>query len=759
MPEPVGPQNRAFGLDVARVLAAVGVVITHVAFETGVVNPLRWSSPLRDLLPRLDVGVSVFFVLSGLLVGRPFVRAALGDAPPPALGEYVRRRASRIYPVYLFVLVFVVVASGAGGRGPAQLAADALLVHVYVPRWAIGPITQSWTLATEIAFYAFLPLWFGVTRSVFERRGTDRAARVRWTAAGLCVWVLVALAWRFGVLAVTPQYVLGRPGTVDTRGALLTWLPNHLDEFAVGVGLALWVQSGRARSLSVVARLVTYAVGAAALWTASTALGLSPAFTGFDGRQTVLRHLLFVVCAAAVVAPSALAGQARRSGAAWTPPAWAGTVVTGAALGSYGLYLWHQWVTTEWFRTQGLRAFVAPFPTALAVVVVGGSVLAGATYWLVERPADLLVAGRGGVAPRTPRQLGPVPALDGLRGLSILAVLATHVVFLDGGRDRFSLPGGFLGVDVFLALSGFLIGLVLLREVDGTGTLDAQDFARRRARRLYPPLVVFLVVEGLVAVLLVGTALREQGLQSLLSLTFTANWQLTFGHQPPFALVHLWSLALEGQFYVLLAVGVWALRRRLGRPDRLVAWCVVGAAVVALWRLWLLRHGTSLPALYERTDARLDSMLLGLAAALVWRSRLMSTARMRWVGLGGLVVLAACWVVARPSSEWLYMGGFTAVAAAAAVAVAAAATGGGPVARIGNLRALRWVGMISFSLYLWHLPVYLWVVDLMPTAPLVAKVAVAVPASFLAGWLGFVLVERRVLATWRRSTDAPAPTT
>jgi len=657
------------------------------------------------------------------------------------------------------VLAFVLVAAGTAGRGPLQLLADALLVHVYVPRWAIGPITQSWTLSTEIAFYAFVPLWFGALRRVFERRGTARAARVRWTALGLVGWALVALAWRLGVVAATPQFVLGEPGLVDTRGALLTWLPNHLDEFAVGAGLALWLQSGRARALPVAGRLAVYGVGAAALWTAATALGLPPVYTGFDGPQTVLRHLLFVVVAAAVVAPSALAVAARPGRAPRTVPARAGTVAAGAALGSYGLYLWHQWVTDEWFRVQGLRDFVAPFPTTLVVVLVVGSVLATLTYWLVERPAELLATGRGGAVARPPRQLGPVPALDGLRGLSILAVLATHVVFLDGGRDRFSLPGGFLGVDVFLALSGFLIGLVLLREVDASGSVDGAAFAQRRARRLYPPLVVFLVVEGLVAVLLVGTAWREQGLQSLLSLTFTANWQLSFGHQPPFALVHLWSLALEGQFYVLLAVGVWALRRRLARPDRLVAWCVVAAAVVALWRLWLLRHGVPLPALYERTDARLDSLLLGLAAALVWRSRLWSSVQLRAAGVGGLAVLVVCWVVARPTSEWLYMGGFTVVAAAAAAAVAAAATQGGPVARIGNLRVLRWVGMISFSLYLWHLPVYLWVVDLLPGAPLLLKVAVAVPASFLAGWLGFVLVERRVLAGWRRSTGDLLPTT
>ena len=746
---------RAFGLDVIRVLAALGVLVTHVAFATGVVNPQRWSSPLRDLLPRLDVGVNVFFVLSGLLVTRPFVRRFLAGEEQGPLSTFARRRLSRIYPLYWVVLAVVLLTTAVRPSWP-QILADALLVHPYRPAWAIGPITQAWTLGTEVAFYAFVPLWFAVLRRVAVRSGSRTAdSRAKLLAFGLLGWVLVALAWRIGVVVSTDRFLIGVPGAVDTRGALLTWLPNHLDAFAVGSAMALWLESGRARPFDVWARLGCYAVAAAALWTASSALGLPPVFTGFDGPQTMWRHALFVVCAGALVLPSAAAlsqaGVARRS---WHT-AGVARLATGAALASYGVYLWHQWVTDQWFGRRGLAEFRAPFPTALTVVLVGSFVLAGVTYWFVERPAGALALGtpfRGPVqtgadgGPLDVRRLGRQPHLDGLRGLSILAVLATHVVFLDDGNGRFALRGGFLGVDVFLALSAFLIGGVLLREMDETGSVDGASFARRRLRRLSPPLVVFLAVQGIVAVTWVGTALREELLQAVLALTYTANWQLSFGHQPPYALVHLWSLSLEGQFYLLMAVGLWSLRRRLRRPDLVVAGLVLAAVGVALWRMLLYRHGVALPALYERTGARADSMFLGVAAALAWRSRLVSDRTFRVLGGVGLVVLGIAAVVAEPGAEWLFRGGFTLIAACAALAVAAAATGSGFVARIGGVRFLRWVGAISYSLYLWHLPIYLWVVHAAPEAPLVVKVGVAVPASFAAAWVSFRLIESRTLA-------------
>ncbi|MBS1838824.1 MAG: acyltransferase, partial [Actinobacteria bacterium] len=332
---------RAFGLDVIRVLAALAVVVTHVAFVTGVVNPQRWSSPLRDVLPRLDVGVNVFFVLSGLLVTRPFVRRYLAGSAQGPLSAYARRRLSRIYPLY-WVVLGVVVLTAATRPSWTQLLADALLVHTYRPAWAIGPITQSWSLATEVAFYAFVPVWFAVLRRLAVRFGCHTAgSRSKLLAAGLVGWVLVALAWRVGVVVCTDRFVVGVPGAVDTRGALLTWLPNHLDAFAVGAALGLWLESGRARVLTPWARISCYAAAAGALWTASNALGLPPVFTGFDGPQTLWRHALFVVCAGALVAPSAAAlsrvGVTRR---AWTP-ALVTRLATGAALASYGVYLWH----------------------------------------------------------------------------------------------------------------------------------------------------------------------------------------------------------------------------------------------------------------------------------------------------------------------------------------------------------------------------------------------------------------------------------
>ncbi|MBS1838647.1 MAG: acyltransferase, partial [Actinobacteria bacterium] len=264
---------------------------------------------------------------------------------------------------------------------------------------------------------------------------------------------------------------------------------------------------------------------------------------------------------------------------------------------------------------------------------------------------------------------------------------------------------------------------------------------------------VFLVVQGIVAVVWVGTAMREEVLQAVLALTYTANWQLSFGHQPPYALVHLWSLSLEGQFYLLMAVGLWSLRRRLRRPDLVVAGLVLAAVAVALWRMLLYRHGVALPALYERTGARADSMFLGVAAAVAWRSRLVSDRTFRILGAAGLGFLCVAVLVAEPGAEWLFRGGFTVVAACAAAAVAAAATGAGVVARVGGVRVLRWVGAISYSLYLWHLPIYLWVVHAAPHAALAVKVGIAVPASFAAAWVSFRLIESRTLAPWRRTLD------
>lgn len=746
--------HRAPGLDVLRAAAALGVVVTHVGFATGIVNPDRVGSSLRLLIPRLDVGVSIFFVLSGLLVTRPFIAALLDGNRSPALRPYALRRVSRIYPLYWVVLAVSLILAG-GPRPPLlDLLGDVALLHIYRPSTAIGPITQAWSLATELAYYAFVPLWFAGCRRWCARRSMDRSSRARLIAGGLVAWVAVALLWRLGVIAATQPFDVTTPGGVDTRGALLTWLPNHLDTFAVGAALALALELGTIKAFGPVARLTSYGVAATSLWIASAHLDLPPLHTGFDGPQTLARHALFVVCAAALVAPSVAAlradpGRVRAALRDRPTVRVLERVAAGAALASYGVYLWHQLVTEKWFEWQGFADFVAPFATSLAFVTVVSVALAASTYWAVERPASDLFTGRVARDRDEPRPLGRHPRLDALRGVAVLGVLATHVVFLDDGDPTWSLRGGFLGVDIFLVLSGFLIGSVLLERMDRDRRIDARDFVVRRARRLLPALVVFLAVESVVAVA-IGTSLGDQVRQVVLALTFTANLQLSWGIQPPFELVHLWSLSLEVQFYVLLALIVSTSRRVLDRSKAAVCVLVLAAVGVAVWRLFLYQRGIDPVALYERPDVRADSMLLGLAAAIAWRAGLVGRRALTLAGLSGAAVLLGAAVVAEPDAAWLYAGGFTLIAAASGAVVLAITADAGPVARAGDVRVLRWFGMISYSLYLWHLPVYLWTVRALPEAPLWIVALVAVPAAVGVAAVSFHLVERRMLAAWRR---------
>lgn len=731
------------------------MLITHVAFATGIVNPDRLSTSLRLVLPRLDVGVPIFFILSGLLIGRPFVRSLADHGDLPDLRTYARRRVSRIYPLYWVVLAATLIVSTRAVPSLWELLGDVTLLHIYNPATAIGPITQSWSLATEVSFYLFFPLWCIGLRWWFRRTDLDRAARIRAIVFSVVLWIPVALVWRLGVVALTDTYDLAAPDGIDERGAFLTWLPNHLDTFGIGVLLAIWIENGRVRRVAPAARALCYAVAAAALWVSAAHLDLPPLFTGFDGPQTLWRHWLYLLCAAALVLPSAAAlgarGQRSTADAAASDGPWVAPLtkaVTGAALASYGVYLWHQLVTEAWFERRALVEFVSPFLSTLLVVLVGSTVLAAITYWLVERPAGDLGTGRLLADSGDSQALGRHPELDGLRGLAVLAVLGTHIVFLAAGSETWALRGGFLGVDVFLVLSGFLIGSVLIASVARSGSVDPGRFAGRRAKRLLPALLVFLAIQAPIAIWLGSTA-KVQAQQAAWALTFTANWQLSFGVQPPYDLVHLWSLSLEAQFYVLMAVLVFAARRWLNRSSTLVAILVLASVAVALWRLQLYWGGVDPIAIYERTDARADSMLLGLAAALVWRAKLLGERTVNVLGGAGAIALGLAFVFTSAGDRWLFEGGFTLIALAAAFVVLAVTSRQGWMTAITSLVVFRWFGTISYSLYLWHLPVFLWTVRAMPDAPLALLIAVAFPAAVLVAWLSFQLVERRTLAPWR----------
>ena len=313
--------------------------------------------------------------------------------------------------------------------------------------------------------------------------------------------------------------------------------------------------------------------------------------------------------------------------------------------------------------------------------------------------------------------------LDGLRGIAVLAVVVYHA-------DLGILNGGFLGVDVFFVLSGFLITSLLLKEVLTTGRVDRAEFYVRRIRRLLPALVVVLVFTVVVSGLWVPDAAFGVRRDLPWALTFVLNWSYLFFEQsyfiniarPPL-LQHLWSLAIEEQFYVVWPLVLIVLGRIaskfLSLRKLIFAASVLGAVASTLWMRHLaIVNGYPLPhdpsRIYFGTDTHLMSLLIGCAAAALWkpetyRSKL-TPDRGTLLSLAGWLSIAYiiyCFTQVGELTPWLYRGGFLWLALATAIATVLATH---PALRFGKILSfpiLRWCGDRSYGIYLWHWPVFL----------------------------------------------------
>lgn len=319
------------------------------------------------------------------------------------------------------------------------------------------------------------------------------------------------------------------------------------------------------------------------------------------------------------------------------------------------------------------------------------------------------------------------PALDGLRAIAVLAVLLYH------GQVSWA-RGGFLGVDLFFVLSGYLITSLLLLERSGRGSVDLARFWARRARRLLPALFLVLLAVCVYASVLARPTERESlRLDALSTLGYVANWRFALTRQSYFAqydspspLRHMWSLGIEEQYYlvfplvVVLAVGVVAGRRWL-----LAVLLLVGALGSAALMAVRYDPAADPSRVYYGTDTRAQALLIGALLA-VWAvgrgEREATTGRTflkvgpaevalpGWgaLGLAGLAGFVVLVVLSRDLSGWLYRGGMllTALVCAALVAGATHAAPTSSVRRLLSWRGLTAVGVVSYGLYLWHWPVY-----------------------------------------------------
>ncbi|MFZ9442742.1 MAG: acyltransferase family protein, partial [Ilumatobacteraceae bacterium] len=311
------------------------------------------------------------------------------------------------------------------------------------------------------------------------------------------------------------------------------------------------------------------------------------------------------------------------------------------------------------------------------------------------------------MSPESPDRLR---GLDGLRALAVLGVLAFH-------DDRLS--GGFLGVDLFFALSGFLITSLLIRECTASGRIDLIGFWGRRLRRLLPAAMLLLVAVVISFRLFADTGEWIIARQDAPWAQFyVANWhQIGSGNgywdsfAAPSAFEHLWSLAIEEQFYVVWPVLVWAMWK-LGRTRAISLATIVGF-IASATAMVLMFDGGDPTRVYMGTDTRAFSLLAGAVVALPvarqWIERPLQRMR-RWgeVIIGILIVsIGTSWFIVSGSDDWLFRGGLIAHSVLAAIVAVGVGSTQGSLTNLLSWRPLVYVGQLSYALYLWHWPIFI----------------------------------------------------
>ena len=305
-----------------------------------------------------------------------------------------------------------------------------------------------------------------------------------------------------------------------------------------------------------------------------------------------------------------------------------------------------------------------------------------------------------------------MPGLDGLRAVAVLAVIAYH---LELGWA----PGGLLGVGVFFTLSGYLITDLLLGQRDVAGHLRLGDFWLRRARRLLPALFLMLAVVVAWVTLLHRSQLPVLRGYVAAAALYVSNWWniirdasyfSRFGPPPP--LDHLWSLAVEEQFYLVWPFLLWLGLRYFRGRYLLAGLTLAAAALSAILMAILYQPGVDPTRVYEGTDTRAFGLLLGAALAMVWPSRhLRADLALRrrllvdGAGVVGLVVIALLVWRTDQYSPFLYRGGMVLLSVGTVLVVAALAH---PASWLGpalGWAPLRWLGVRSYGIYLWHFPI------------------------------------------------------
>ena len=348
-----------------------------------------------------------------------------------------------------------------------------------------------------------------------------------------------------------------------------------------------------------------------------------------------------------------------------------------------------------------------------------------------------------------------LPSIDSLRALAVLAVIIYHV-------DVNYLPGGFLGVDLFFVLSGYLISSLIIKEFRKTGTVNLYNFYIRRARRLLPA-VYFMITVGLVVMVLFNEVLlRKSHLDAIFGYIYSSNWWYifhkldyfdSFGAQSPFK--HLWSLAIEEQFYMifpllfLLVNGKKKSKDGTYKLNKNFLYVVLGLILVSLIAHILLFDINNISRIYFGTDTRAFSLLVGVVGAILYpmerlHAKVTPQQNMLYsvVSLVSIATLITVMVYTSEYNTLLYRGGFLLVAILGLIVIISSGKQHTLMSRLLSFKPVVFIGKISYSLYLWHFPVLVLTTPVSEIGnPNIIFVILRVILTFILATASYVFVE------------------
>ncbi|WP_200210127.1 acyltransferase family protein [Micromonospora coerulea] len=390
-PEPTAG-GRLPALDALRAVGAIAVVIHHVGFHTGATGNAQWGG----WLARMDVGVAIFFTLSGFLLFRPWALSVATGRPRPGTGRYLWRRALRILPAYWLTVATCLIVLPQNRPAPgADWLRHLTFTQIYGPGLLRNGLSQTWSLATEVAFYLILPL--------IAVPAVGRTWRPVRTVLAACGGLLVTAGWLVAMAV----------GWLD-MGLHTTWLPAYGGWFGAGMALAAAHVALRTGTAPAAFRILDdLAAAPIACWMAAVGL-LAIATTPVAGPRDLtepspaafaVKLTLYLAVAVLILVPVAFGPPTRIRVALGAAPArWLGTV-------SYGLFLWHPLMLELIYVVADRPLFTGGLVSTFALTMAGGLLYAAVSYYGIERPLQLLGSQRRAPRPATPVADRTVPAV------------------------------------------------------------------------------------------------------------------------------------------------------------------------------------------------------------------------------------------------------------------------------------------------------------------------------------------------------------